>query len=97
MTTKNNGGLPLHPQHEYQLHGGYILYIHSHDHLPLEFVLALSLLGELPRPRGIDGLSRLASRDFDLLFMDSICSSASTTSFMDGRLLGSLDRHLRVS
>jgi hypothetical protein len=72
-------------------------YIHPRDHLPLEFVLPLSLLGEFPRPRGIDGLSRLASFDFDLLFIDSICSSASTTSFMDGRLFGSPDRHLRVS
>ena len=64
-------------------------------YLPLEFFLALSLLGDCPYwPRREEPLF-LGS--LTLLFIDSICSSASTTSFMDGRLFGSPFRHLRVS
>lgn len=68
--------------------------MYLYDHLPLELVLALSLLGEFPCPRTSE---ELFLGSLDLLLINLIFSRASTTSFMDGRLLGSPDRHLRVS
>jgi hypothetical protein len=63
--------------------------------LELELFLALSLLGDCTWPRREDEELFLGS--LALLFTDSIFSSASTTSFMDGLLFGSPFRHLRVS
>jgi len=63
--------------------------------LELELFLALSLLGDCTWPRREDEELFLGS--LTLLFTDSIFSSASTTSFMDGLLFGSPFRHLRVS
>lgn len=52
-------------------------------------------LGERPCFRPCEG-SSLDSLNL-LLFIASIFSRVSTTSFIDGRLLGSPDRHFRVS